>query len=167
MPIRGATEADLPGILAIYNDVIATSDAVYTETPTTLDERRTWLAARRAANYPVLVAVSDGTPGEDPVLGFASFGDFRPWPSYALSVEHSVHVRRDARGRGVGAALVRHLSDDARALGKHVMIGGIDAENAASIALHARLGFTEAGRLREVARKFGRWLDLVFMQRML
>ena len=161
MLIRDATEGDLPGILAIYNHVIATSDAVYTETPATLEDRQVWLSARRASNYPVLVAV------EDAVLGFASFGDFRPWPGYALSVEHSVHVHHDARGRGIGSALVRRLIDDARALGKHVMIGGIDAENAASIALHARLGFTEAGRLRQVARKFGHWLDLVFMQRML
>jgi phosphinothricin acetyltransferase len=167
MPIRDATESDLPGILAIYNHVIATSDAVYTETPATLDDRQAWFAARRASNYPVLVAVEDRMPGEDPMLGFASFGDFRPWPGYALSVEHSVHVHHDARGRGIGSALVRRLIDDARGLGKHVMIGGIDAENAASIALHARLGFTEAGRLREVARKFGRWLDLLFMQRML
>jgi L-amino acid N-acyltransferase YncA len=161
MQICDATEADLPGILTIYNQVIATSNAVYTETPATLEDRQTWFAARRASNYPVLVAV------ENTVLGFASFGDFRPWPGYALSLEHSVYVHQDARGRGVGSALMRRLIDDARTLGKHVMIGGIDGENAASIALHARLGFTEAGRLREVARKFGHWLDLVFMQRVL
>ena len=161
MLIRDATEADLPAILAIYNDVIATSSAVYTEAPSSLADRQTWFAARRASYFPVVVAV------EDSVLGYASFTDFRPWPGYALSVEHSVYVARDARGRGIGAALVQRLIDDARALGKHVMIGGVDAGNAASIALHARLGFTEAGRLREVARKFGHWLDLVFMQRML
>jgi phosphinothricin acetyltransferase len=161
MQIRDATGADLPGILTIYNEVIATSNAVYTETPATLEDRRTWFAVRRAANYPVLVAV------ENTVLGFGSFGDFRPWPGYALSVEHSVHVHQDARGRGVGSALLRRLIDEARTLGKHVMIGGIDGENAASIALHTRLGFTEAGRLSQVARKFGHWLDLVFMQRML
>jgi L-amino acid N-acyltransferase YncA len=159
--IRDATEADLPGILAIYNHVIATSSAVYTETPATLDDRKAWFAARRAAGYPVRIAM------ENSLLGFASFGDFRPWPGYALSVEHSVFVHEAARGRGVGAALVQRLIDDAGALGKHVMIGGIDAGNAASIALHRKLGFTEAGRLREVARKFGNWLDLVFMQRML
>lgn len=167
MLIRDATESDLPGILAIYNHVIATSDAVYTETPATLEDRQVWFVARRTSNYPVLVAVEDRTPDAGSVLGFASFGDFRPWPGYALSVEHSVHVHQGARGQGIGSALVRRLIDDARGLGKHVMIGGIDAENAASIALHAKLGFTEAGRLREVARKFGRWLDLLFMQRML
>jgi len=161
MLIRDATEADLPGILAIYNQVIATSTAVYTEAPSTLADRQAWFAARRAGNFPVVVAV------ENSVLGFASFGDFRPWPGYALSVEHSAYVALDARGRGIGAALVQRLIDEARARGKHVMIGAIDAGNAASMALHARLGFAEAGRLREVARKFGHWLDLVFVQRML
>lgn len=161
MLIRNATESDLPGILAIYNHVIATSNAVYTETPATLEDRQAWFAARRVANYPVRVAV------EETLLGFASFGDFRPWQGYALSVEHSVFVHQDARGRGVGSALVQRLIDAANALGKHAIIGGIDAENAASIALHAKLGFVEAGRLHEVARKFGNWLDLVFMQRML
>jgi phosphinothricin acetyltransferase len=161
MSIRDATEADLPGILALYNDVIATSNAVYTETPSTLADRQAWFAARCAGNFPVVVAA------ENSVLGLASFGDFRPWPGYARSVEHSVYVTQDARGRGIGAALVRRLIDEARARDKHVMIGGIDAGNAASMALHTRLGFAEVGRLREVARKFGHWLDLVLMQRML
>jgi L-amino acid N-acyltransferase YncA len=159
--IRHATLSDVPAMLAIYNHVIATSNAVYTETPATLEDREAWLAARHEVGYPVLVADDDG------VVGFASFGDFRPWPGYAHSVEHSVHVAESARGRGVGTTLVRHLIEEARTRGKHVMIGGIDAGNVASIGLHARLGFTEAGRLREVARKFGRWLDLVFMQKML
>jgi L-amino acid N-acyltransferase YncA len=161
MLIREATEADLPDILTIYNQVIATSNAVYTETPATLEDRQAWLIARRASNYPVLVAAADN------VLGFASFGNFRPWPGYALSVEHSVYVHHDAQGQGIGSKLVRCLLGEATAHGKHVMIGGINAENAASIALHAKLGFTEVGRLREVARKFDHWLDLVFMQRML
>ena len=161
MQIREATEGDLPGILAIYNDVIATSNAVYTETAATLDDRRAWFAARRADNFPVLVADDAG------IVGFASFGDFRPWPGYALTVEHSVYVHEAAQRRGVGTALVRRLIDEAQRRGKHVMIGGVDAANAASIDMHRKLGFTEAGSLREVARKFGRWLDLVLMQRML
>jgi phosphinothricin acetyltransferase len=161
MLIRDASEADLPAILTIYNQVIATSNSVYTETPSTLEDRQAWFAARRAANFPVLVAV------DDRLRGFASFGDFRPWPGYALSVEHSVYVEEATRGRGIGSALVQRLIDEGRARGKHVMIGGIDAENPASIALHTKLGFIEVGRLREVACKFGNWLDLVFMQRML
>jgi phosphinothricin acetyltransferase len=161
MLIRDATEDDLPTILAIYNHVIAHTTAVYTETPAPLADREAWLKARRSAGLPVLVADDGG------VIGFASFGDFRPWPGYARSVEHSVHVREDARGRGVGGALVQRLIEEARARGKHVMIGGIDAANNASIALHRKLGFVEAGVLREVAQKFGRWLDLLLMQRML
>lgn len=161
MRIRDATEHDLPAILAIYNRVIATSAAVYTETPATLEERRTWFVARRAGGFPVLVADQAG------VMGFASFGDFRPWPGYALTVEHSVYVSDEAQRRGIGTALVRHLIAEAQSRGKHVMIGGVDAANAASIAMHRKLGFAEAGTLREVARKFGNWLDLVLMQRML
>jgi phosphinothricin acetyltransferase len=161
MQIRDATEDDLPGILAIYNRVIATSNAVYTETAATLDDRRAWLAARRAGNFPVLVADDAG------IIGFASFGDFRPWPGYALTVEHSVYVQEAAHRRGVGTALLSRLISEAQRRGKHVMIGGVDAANAASIGMHRKLGFTEAGHLREVARKFGRWLDLVLMQRML
>jgi L-amino acid N-acyltransferase len=161
MLIRDAREDDLPGILALYNHVIANTTAVYTETPAPLADRAAWLAARRTGGFPVLVADDGG------VTGFASFGDFRPWPGYAGTVEHSVHVREDARGRGIGGALVRRLIDEARARHKHAIIGGIDAGNAASIALHRRLGFVEAGCLREVAEKFGRWLDLLFMQKML
>ena len=161
MQIREATDDDLPGILEIYNRVIATSNAVYTETPATLEDRGSWLASRRAADLPVLVA-DDGA-----VAGFASFGDFRPWPGYALSDEHSVYVRDVVQRRGVGTELVRRLIAEAQHRGKHVMIAGIDATNVASIGMHAKLGFHEAGRLHEVARKFGRWLDLIFMQRML
>jgi phosphinothricin acetyltransferase len=161
MLIRDGTEGDLPGILAIYNHVIAHTTAVYTETPAPLADRQAWFAARRAGSFPVLVADDGGA------IGFASFGDFRPWPGYARSVEHSVHVAEAARGRGVGSALVRRLIDEARARDKHVMVGGIDAANAASIALHRKLGFVEAGVLREVAQKFGHWLDLLFMQKML
>ena len=164
MLIRNATEADLPGILAIYNEAIRTSSAVYTEQEATLDDRRAWLAARTAQGYPVLVAED---PLDGSVLGYATFGDFRPWPGYRRTVEHSVYVRADARGRGLGAALVKPLFGIAATLGKHVIVAGIDAANPASIRLHERLGFERVGTLREVGTKFGRWLDLVFMQRFL
>lgn len=161
MVIRDASSGDLAGILRIYNHVIATSTAVYTETPATLEDRQAWLTARRASNFPVLVAE------EGHVVGFASFGEFRPWPGYAQTVEHSVYVHDAARGRGIGTALVRSLIQNAQACGKHVMVGGIDAANAPSMALHRKLGFAEVGVLREVACKFGRRLDLVLMQRIL
>jgi L-amino acid N-acyltransferase len=161
--VRAASEADLPGILGIYNEVIATSTAVYTSEPATLEERRTWFAARSTQGFPVLVAVDAGE-----VLGFASFGEWRgAWPGYRYTVEHSVHVRHDVRGQGVGRGLVEALFPLALALGKHVMIGGIDAANGASIRFHTRLGFERVAAFREVGHKFGRWLDLIFMQRFL
>jgi phosphinothricin acetyltransferase len=160
--IRDATTADLPGILAIYNEVIRTSTAVYTERETDLAERRAWFDQRRSLGYPVLVAVD---PVDNSVLGYASFGDFRPWPGYRHTAEHSIYLRVDARGRGLGAALLEALLIRARDLGKHVMIAGIDAANPASIRLHEKLGFERAGLLRAVGTKFGRWLDLLFMQR--
>jgi L-amino acid N-acyltransferase len=161
--LRAATAADLPGILAIYNDVIATSTAVYTSEPSTLAERQTWVSARHAQNFPVLVATDGGA-----ILGFASFGEWRgAWPGYRYTVEHSVHVRHDVRGRGLGRGLVEALFPAALALGKHVMIGGIDAANDASIRFHERLGFERVACFREVGHKFGRWLDLIFMQRFL
>jgi phosphinothricin acetyltransferase len=106
-------------------------------------------------------------PDDGALLGYSTFGDFRPWPGYRHTVEHSVYLRTDARGQGLGARLVTPLFGLAAALGKHVMIAGVDAANPASIRLHERLGFERAGTLREVGSKFGRWLDLVFMQRFL
>ena len=162
MIVREAQEADLPGVLAIYNDVIARSTAVFSDQPATLDDRHAWLAQRRAQGYPVLVA--EDARG---AAGFASFGDFRSWPGYRHTVEHSIHVRADARRAGVGRLLLEPLLARAAALGKPMIVAGIDGENAASLAFHARFGFVEAGRLREVGNKFGRWIDLVFLQRAL
>ena len=162
MEIREATAQDLPGMLAIYNDVVATSTAIYRDEPMTLDEYERWFRARVDRGYPVLVAVADGE-----VAGFATFGDFRTWPGYRFTVEHSVHVRADQRGGGIGSRLVRALIERATTLGKHVMIAGVDADNTASIRFHERLGFEAGARLREVGFKFDRWLDLVLMQRRL
>jgi phosphinothricin acetyltransferase len=160
LQISDATEADLAGLLGIYNDVIATSTAIYSDVPVTLEERRQWWRSRTAQGYPVLAARD-----AHGVAGFATFGDFRAWPGYRFTVEHSVHVRANGRGQGVGTLLVQALLPRAAALGKHVMMAGVDADNAASIRFHERLGFERSGRLREVGYKFGRWLDLVFLQR--
>lgn len=162
--VRNVAEPDLPGILDIYNEVIRTSSAVYTEQEATLEDRRAWLAARAAQGYPVLVAAD---PADGSVLGYSTFGDFRPWPGYRHTVEHSVYVRAGTRGRGVVRRWWNRCSALAAALNKHVMVAGIDAANPASIRLHQRLGFQRAGTLREVGTKFGSWLDLVFMQRFL
>lgn len=160
--VEDARESDLEGLVAIYNDVLATSTAIFSHVPVTLEERTQWWRTRASQGYPVLVA-RDARG----VLGYASFGDFRAWPGYRFTVEHSVHVRADGRGRGVGTVLVTELIARAAALGKHVMIGGVDADNTASIRFHERLGFEQAGNLREVGYKFERWLDLVFLQRRL
>ena len=160
--MREATEADLEGLAAIYNEVIASSTAVFSYLPVSVDERRRWWQARTAQGYPLLVAHD-----EHGVAGFGTFGDFRPWPGYRFTVEHTLHVRADARGRGLGTQMLQALVQRARALGKHVMVAGVDAGNAASIRLHERCGFAQAGRLREVGYKFDRWLDLVFLQRAL
>jgi phosphinothricin acetyltransferase len=158
--IRDAAVDDLESIVAIYNDVIAASTAVYTDRPATVEERRAWMDARRTSGFPVLVAVDASG-----VTGFASFGEWRgAFPGYVHTVEHSVHVRADRRGRGVGHLLVVTLKARAGLLRKHVMIGAIDAANEASVRFHERLGFVPVAHFREVGRKFDRWLDLVFMQ---
>ena len=162
MELREAGVDDLPGLLAIYNEVIATSTAIYTEQPATLDDRVAWWNARVAQGYPVLVATDSSG-----VIGFASFGDFRAWPGYRFTVEHSVHVRADRRGCGAGTALMRVLLAKAAGLGKHVMIAGVDADNQASLQFHERLGFSRVAHFSQVGFKFERWLDLVFLQRFL
>ena len=163
MLIRDAELKDIAQILAIYNEVIATSTAVYATQPTSLDERTEWYEQRRRRGFPVLVAAEG-----DAVLGFSSFGEFRgAWSGYRYSVEHSVHVHADARGKNVGRLLVEALFPLALASDKHLMIGAVDAANAGSIRFHERLGFERVGHFKEVGHKFGRWLDLVFMQRFL
>lgn len=162
MQIRAARDDDLPALTAIYNEVILTSTAVYADQVVTAAERGDWLFGRRRQAYPVLVADAAGE-----VVGFSSFGDFRAWPGYRHTVEHTVHVRADRRGQGVGAMLLSALFPLASALDKHVMIGAVDAANTASIRFHERLGFARVGHLREVGRKFDRWLDLVLLQRFL
>jgi L-amino acid N-acyltransferase len=163
MLIRDSRKDDLPEILAIYNEVIATSTAVYATHPAMLAERTQWFEDRRNRGFPVLVAVEN-----EQVLGFSSFAEFRgAWNGYRYSVEHSVHVRADARGKRIGAALVEALFPLAAALDKHVMIGAVDAANEGSIRFHERLGFERVARFKEVGHKFGRWLDLVFVQRLL
>jgi L-amino acid N-acyltransferase len=160
MELRDAAEDDLAGLVDIYNDVIATSTAIYSSTPVTLEERRQWWRARVAAGYPLLIAAD-----ESGVIGFSTFGEFRAWPGFRFTVEHSVHVRADRRGGGVGTQLLEALFPRAAALGKHMMIAAVDAANGPSIRFHERLGFRQAGCLLEVGRKFDRWLDLVFLQR--
>ena len=160
--VRDATLEDAEDILAIYNFAAINTTAVWTDGPTDLASRRDWMTARQQAGYPVLVAMK----GRD-VVGFASFGDFRPFPGYRHTVENSVYVDERHHRAGIGRSLVAALIERATALNKHAMIAGIDAANAGSIGLHTSLGFIEVARMPEVGCKFGRWLDLVFMQKQL
>lgn len=155
-----ADDEHLPAIVAIYNDAVLNTTAIWNEAMVDIDNRRLWQAQRRASGYPVRVALD--AAGQ--VLGYASFGDFRAFDGYRYSVEHSVYVRSDLRRSGVGRALMTQLISDANACGKHVMIAAIESANAPSIRLHESLGFIESGRMAEVGTKFGRWLDLTWMQ---
>ena len=155
--------AHAAAILAILNDAIATSTALYDYEPRKLESMTGWFQAKQDGRYPVLGAEDE----QGQLLGFASYGLFRAWPAYKYTVEHSVYVHRDHRGQGVGRALLERLIAAAQAQDLHVLVGGIDVENRASIALHEGLGFTYAGTIRHAGFKFGRWLDLAFYQRIL
>jgi len=146
-------------ILTILNDAIVSSTALYDYEPRPLASMTTWFDAKRAGDYPVWGAVADGV-----LLGFATYGTFRAFPAYKYSVEHSVYVATGARGRGVGQALMARLIQSAAEQQKHLLIGGIDALNAASVAFHEKLGFVHAGTIKQAGFKFGRWLDLAFYQ---
>ncbi|WP_434558810.1 N-acetyltransferase [Pseudomonas sp. Z5-35] len=157
---RDARTADLPAIRDIYNDAVLNTTAIWNEQAVDLGNRQAWFSARQAQGYPVLVAVD----AEDNVLGYASFGDWRPFDGFRHTVEHSVYVCRDQRGNGLGPLLMSALIERARAGGKHVMVAAIESGNAASIRLHERAGFAITGQMPQVGTKFGRWLDLTFMQ---
>lgn len=161
--VRDATEDDVVRILDITNEAIEHTTANWSLEPTTLEERLGWFREHRQHGWPVLVAVrADGR-----VIGFAAYGEFRLKPGYRFTVEHSIYVDAAERGHGIGSTLLAALIDRASAAGVHVMIGGIAGDNVASIRLHERFGFVVTGHLREVGHKFERWLDLVFVQRIL
>jgi L-amino acid N-acyltransferase YncA len=147
-------------ILGILNEAIENSTAIYDYKPRPPESMVGWFKAKDAGRYPVIGLESDD--GE--LLGFASYGAFRAWPAYKYTVEHSVYVHRAHRGCGLGRRLLREIVAGAEAEGVHVVVGGIDAANEASIALHASLGFVHAGTIRQAGFKFGRWLDLAFYQ---
>ncbi|UVL62200.1 N-acetyltransferase family protein [Pseudomonas sp. B21-012] len=158
--LRDAVPADLPGIREIYNDAVLNTTAIWNEQAVDLANRQAWFDARQAQGYPILVAVDAG----EQVLGYASFGDWRPFEGFRHTVEHSVYIRSDQRGNGLGPRLMQALIERARACNKHVMVAAIESGNSASIRLHQRLGFTLNGQMPQVGVKFGRWLDLTFMQ---
>lgn len=150
-------------ILDIFNEAILTSTALYDYQPRPLASMETWFAAKDKGNFPVLGLENEaGT-----LVAFGSYGTFRAWPAYKYSVEHSVYVHKNHRGRGLSLTVMRALIEAARQREVHAMLGGIDASNAGSIALHERLGFKHVGTLPQVGFKFGQWLDLAFYQLLL
>ena len=160
--IRDATLADLPDILTIYNEVILQTTAVFSYEPHTMDMRKAWFDSRKEAGYPVFVAVE-----KEKVLGFSSYGAFRVWPAYRYTVENSVYVEAGERGRGISKLLMKPLIDDALRQQYHAVIAGIEASNTVSIGLHESFGFREVAHFKEVGYKFGKWLDLKFLELLL
>jgi phosphinothricin acetyltransferase len=157
--LRDATEGDMPAVRDIYNHAVEHTTAIWNETLVDVKNRLEWLKARQARGFPVLVAEKDGR-----VAGYTSYGDWRAFDGYRHTVEHSVYVDKDHRGLGIGEGLMRELIARAAKADIHVMIAGIEAENAVSIRLHKKLGFRTTGTFQEVGTKFGRWLDLTCME---
>ena len=150
-------------ILAILNDAIATSTALFDYRPRAPESMVEWFRTKELHRFPVLGA----TAADGELLGFATYGTFRAWPAYKYTIEHSVYVDRQHRRRGIARALLMRLIAVAEEQDYHVMVAGIDASNAASIALHEQLGFAYAGTIHHAGFKFGRWLDLAFYERRL
>ena len=157
--VREAVENDLPELLSIYNDIILHTTAVYDYEPHTLEMRKQWFETKKQQGFPVFVAVADGK-----ILGFSSIGPFRAWAAYKYSVENSVYVAADARGKGIGKLLIPPLIETTKKLGLHTIIASIDTANETSLRLHKSFGFFEVAHFKEVGWKFGRWLDLKFLQ---
>ncbi len=156
-------ESHAPEILAIFNDAILNSTALWEYKARTLATMENWFNTKATGNFPVIGVID--TSGQ--LLGFASYGTFRAWAAYKYSVEHSVYVASNHRGKGLGAALLQELIKAAKEQQFHTIIGAIDIDNKGSIALHEKLGFTHAGTIKEAGFKFGRWLDFAFYQMIL
>lgn len=157
--VRPARAGDVPAILAIYNASVATSTASWDLAPQSLADRQSWFERRARLGQAVLVAEEDGR-----VLGWGSWGTFREKAGYDRTMEHTLYVAEDARGRGLGRLLLGAIVDTARAAGVHVLVGVLSHENEVSQRLHESFGFREVGRLPQAGAKFGRWLDMVILQ---
>jgi L-amino acid N-acyltransferase len=159
---RLATLDDSDAIREIYNVEVLTSTVTFDLVARSADDQRSWMQERSGA-HAVVVAVDES----DTVCGFGSLSPYRPRPAYSTSVEDSVYVSHDHQGQGVGKLLLADLLERAQQHGFHTVVGRIVGGHEASIALHRSLGFDHVGTEREIGRKFGRWLDVVVMQRML
>ena len=159
MIIRTATAADAQGLAEIYNHAVENTVAILNETLVDAENRAAWVAQRQNDGFPVLVAEEDGQ-----VIGYASYGPWRPFHGFRETVEHSVYVRDGQRGKGLGRQLMQALIDQAKADGLHMMVAAVTAGNDASIRLHEALGFEVTARMPQVGQKFGDWLELIFLQ---
>jgi phosphinothricin acetyltransferase len=159
--IRPATSADVPAIAAIMNQVIAETTITVTSVLKSHADVAAMITDRRALGYDTFVADHDG------IKGYATYAQFRPSPGYLRTMEHSLALSPAAHGLGFGRALMHAVESNAAAAGAHVMIAAITADNTTSIAFHARLGYAQAGLLPQVGYKFGRYHDLVLMQKFL
>lgn len=162
MKIRRVEITDAEAIMVIYNQAVTQTTHTFDLVPRTLDEQRTWIAARQGSLAAVLAEGDDGT-----ILGFASLSRYRDRPAYSTTVENSVYVAPNAHRQGVGSALMEALIELAQDHGYHSIIARIADAQEASITLHAKHGFVLVGIEREIGRKFGRWLDVALMQRLL
>lgn len=159
MIIRTATAADAQGLTEIYNHAVENTVAILNETLVDADNRAAWVAQRQDDGFPVLVAEEEGI-----ILGYASYGPWRPFHGFRETVEHSVYVRAGQRGKGLGRKLMQALIEQAKADGLHMMVAAVTAGNDASIKLHESLGFQITARMPQVGQKFGEWLELIFLQ---
>jgi len=160
MELRPCTEEQLPEILDIFNDAILNSTALYDYKPRTLDMMHAWYASKQKGEFPLIGAFD----AQNTLLGFSTYGMFRVQPAYKYTVEHSVYVRPDKRGQGIGKILLKEIIKKAGEQDFHVLMGVIDASNTTSIYLHEKEGFVLTGILKEVGYKFGKWLDAAFYQ---
>ena len=163
MQVRPATRADLPDILAIYNEAVLNTTASYDYEPRTLEHRVAWFEAHEKQRLPIFVAVV----GDSRVAGWSSLSHYHDRKGYQFTVENSIYVAAPLRGQGIGTRLLPPLIESATALGLRAIIAAIDGENTASIRLHARFGFVEVGYFKQVGFKFGRWLDVIYMERLI
>ena len=161
MHVRSATVEDAPAVLEIYNHEVLTSTVTFDLVPRTLAEQESWITDRSGAHV-VLVVEDDGE-----VVGFGALSQYRERAGYATTVEDSVYVHEDHRGKGVGRLLLAELVERATAHGFHALMAKVVGDHQASINLHAAAGFDVVGHEREVGRKFGRWLDVVLLERLL
>lgn len=159
MHIRQGTEADCEAIAEIYNHAVKHTAAIWNDKTVDTENRVNWLRQRQEKGFPVRVAEENGA-----VIGYASYGDWRSFDGFRHSVEHSVYVHPSHSRKGIGRALLADLVDVARDKGVHVMVAAIESQNMASLHLHEQLGFVVTGQMPQVGTKFGRWLDLTFMQ---